>query len=175
MMHGLMIEDERVVTELVIVVLGDKFEIDVAESIQEAMAKYLKNCYDFMILDLNLPNGKGTSTIDRVHELFPDVPIVVFSGHDYPKRDIIERGAKVFVSKSDFAMDKSVLENGIYEAVATGEIIESSRRMDKRLECVDKSLKKAEMVISEMSPPPKKSPENPGGPPSGDCGPSPSP
>lgn len=56
---------------------------------------------DLLLLDLDLPDSRGTATLARVREAAPQVPVVVLSAHD--DRDhvlaAIDRGAAGFISK----------------------------------------------------------------------------
>lgn len=155
MMNMLLIEDDKSFSALVQLYL-DKFTIVVAGSIEEAREIYSKSTnFDVVALDLNLPNSKGLKTIDKIIGIIP-LPIVVISGYDFPKKDVIERGAKVFVLKSDLSKgnmtsNRAMLESAIYEAVATGELIGGYRSIDMKLGRIEESSDRALQTIANKS------------------------
>jgi DNA-binding NarL/FixJ family response regulator len=57
---------------------------------------------DLVLLDFNLPNVEGFAALVDLQERFPDLPVVIVSGHDDPDlmRESFERGALGFVPKT---------------------------------------------------------------------------
>ncbi len=58
------------------------YEIAVAESLNEALAKLESAHYDLILLDLTLPDSTGLSTLEHIVAMAPEVPTVVLTGHD---------------------------------------------------------------------------------------------
>jgi CheY-like chemotaxis protein len=59
---------------------NSKFKCSSAESILESIELLKKESFDLVILDLNLPDGKGFNTFSQIKELVPDLPILILSG-----------------------------------------------------------------------------------------------
>ena len=62
---------------------------------------------DLVVLDLSLPDGGGLTVIPRLHELLPDLSVVVLSMYDgepYPS-EALARGAQGYVSKNAAATE----------------------------------------------------------------------
>ncbi|NDY93332.1 response regulator [Ideonella livida] len=76
---------------------------------------------DLVCTDLNLPGVSGLTALVRVHEVAPDVPVVVLAGGEDPAvvRQAIEQGALGYIPKSHDSVDLSkalaqVLQGGVY-------------------------------------------------------------
>lgn len=76
---------------------------------------------DLILLDLSMPGSTGTSALERMREIFVDVPIVVISSEDDARliRQAIELGASGFVPKSSthrilISALQLILAGGIY-------------------------------------------------------------
>jgi DNA-binding NtrC family response regulator len=52
-----------------------------------------------IVLDLNLPNGKGVRLVDDFQNLHPDIPLIVISGCDVDEEKVILAGAHAFIRK----------------------------------------------------------------------------
>lgn len=50
------------------------------KSLQEAYDVYKKNNFDLVLLDLNLPDGYGPSTVQEVRKFNKSVPVIVITG-----------------------------------------------------------------------------------------------
>jgi DNA-binding NarL/FixJ family response regulator len=105
--RALVLDDHPMVAESVAAVIRSKDTlavVEVAHSLKSALA--LKNKgrkFDLIVLDLSLPDSKGIATYEAIHDAWPLVPKVVFSGlsHALLTQQCFDRGAKAFVGKSD--------------------------------------------------------------------------
>lgn len=81
----LLIEDDPTTSRLIQRILSSKSQHSLKCSVQTAstLAGALKcmnsTTFDNILLDLNLPDSDGVSTIRRIHNVSPDVPIVVLT------------------------------------------------------------------------------------------------
>lgn len=55
--------------------------------------------FDFVICDLSLPGEDGKNVISKIHQNFPRVPIIVFTGHDVCWPELQELGAVAVIQK----------------------------------------------------------------------------
>jgi len=84
----LLIEDDPGTSRLIQKILSSKSQHSLKCSIQTAstLAAALKcldsNAFDNVLLDLNLPDSNGVSTIRKIHDTNPDIPIVVLTATD---------------------------------------------------------------------------------------------
>ena len=62
---------------------GASYVVEHAVTLQAAVHNFVTQHFDVILLDLNLPDSMGISTIQRVSGLAPETPIVVLTGwHD---------------------------------------------------------------------------------------------
>jgi diguanylate cyclase (GGDEF)-like protein len=69
--------------------------------IGDAVAALDNGEFDVVLLDLNLPDGRGVECVERIQEAAPHAPIVVLSGHgdeDYAV-EILNRGVQDYLVK----------------------------------------------------------------------------
>lgn len=82
---------------------GAIYQIYNVPSLQEAAGKYSKEEFDVILLDMNLPDSTGLSTIQHLNALVPQIPIIILTGmHD--ERLAIQSaqlGAQDYIIKSE--------------------------------------------------------------------------
>lgn len=93
------------------------FDFSVVHDLATALARIDEGQVDAVLLDLTLPDSKGLSTLMRVHERAPELPIVVLSGlEDARTADTaMQTGAQEYVSKKH--LDGVVLARAVRYAV----------------------------------------------------------
>lgn len=73
------VEQDENVVEQVRVMRQDAGRVDQADTLALAKKMLLANHYDLILLDLNMPDGDGTSIIDFIQERGLLIPVVIFS------------------------------------------------------------------------------------------------
>lgn len=76
------IEDDVDLCRIVAIVLEDLADIEFAHTVLEAKDKLLKNSYDLILLDLNLPDGSGLSILRDLPQLCNNTPVIIFAAAD---------------------------------------------------------------------------------------------
>ncbi len=73
--------------------------------------------FDVVLLDINLPDGEGLSTFEKVHARAPDVPIIVLTGHDDDELagEAVRKGAQDYLVKGQ--VNGSLLGRSIRYAI----------------------------------------------------------
>lgn len=99
MARVLMIEDNPNDQKLVSMLLASTFEFSYASSLQEAYRLLESGIPDVVLLDLNLPDSRGMCTLTSIVKMYPNLPIVVWSGAD-EAADAIHAGADEFLLKN---------------------------------------------------------------------------
>lgn len=125
--HLLIVEDdEQVKTWLKLCLEGfasDRvgFIVDTAttaeeglDRIKEGLAPNDTPSVQALLLDLHLPNGEGLATLDRFRVAYPDLPIVVVSGQEYPDHAVYEHGARWFLAKP---ISREQLQEAVAEVI----------------------------------------------------------
>jgi signal transduction histidine kinase len=100
----LLVEDNAVEAQLLQELLADTvepFQVTRAELMGEAEACLRQSVPDAVLLDLTLPDSRGLVSVERVHALTPQVPIIVLTGLDDEATGIeaIRRGAQDYLIK----------------------------------------------------------------------------
>ena len=72
----------RLMREVLLNVEQFQFTVQMAKSLADGLECLAAGPVDVMLLDLSLPDSRGLDTVVRVRSQFPDVPIVVLSGHE---------------------------------------------------------------------------------------------
>ncbi len=100
----LLVDDEEVilkVTREILESLG--YQVMSANSGQEALSLFKKKYQeiDLIILDMIMPDLKGSQTYDGLKEVYPQVKVLLSSGYsiDGQAASLIERGCKAFIQK----------------------------------------------------------------------------
>lgn len=78
------VEDDQILNELIVGVLGDRCEVEHVESLKAAR-EYLGDKpgkADMILLDLVLPDGSGLDLVSEIRNRGDAVPIVIFSAHE---------------------------------------------------------------------------------------------
>lgn len=101
----LLIEDNLVDARLIQIMVTDAganaFEIERADKLATAIERLARERFDIVLLDLSLPDSHGLGTFDRVHQQFPNVPIIVMSGLDDERVAVhaVHEGAQDYLVK----------------------------------------------------------------------------
>jgi DNA-binding NtrC family response regulator len=91
---------------------------------------------DVVLLDLNLPDGSGLGTFEKVHAEAPDVPVIMLTGHDDDEVAVaaVQKGAQDYLVKDE--VTGSLLGKSIRHAIERQKLlsqIEHSRKEIKTL------------------------------------------
>lgn len=101
----LLVEDSKSYSNIFKVLLENKnFEVDQAFTLKKAKDKLLTNSYEYILLDLILPDGEGLELLETLSEYTNNkgTKFIVLSGeHDIQKRNyLFEHGIIEYFSKS---------------------------------------------------------------------------
>ena len=80
------VEDDVEFAKLVSIQIDNWVSMDLATDLAMANRKIRENHYDLILLDLFLPDGSGEALWESLHLSQADVPIVILSGHEVPRR-----------------------------------------------------------------------------------------
>lgn len=101
MMKLLLVEDDNdIATSLQYFLNNNGYNVDIALTYQEAKLKIYQNTYDFYILDIALPDGKGTDLFNKfIKEL--KKPTIFLTANDSEETivDSLESGAEDYITK----------------------------------------------------------------------------
>lgn len=98
----LIIDDEVDICFLLSGILKKRsFDVSFANSLEEGLSKLALVKPSLLFLDINLPDGSGLETIEKVKKDRPDVKIIMISAFDSLKERLVanEKGADLFIGK----------------------------------------------------------------------------
>ena len=80
-----------------------EFAIETAESLADGLDCLNSRSFDLVLLDLGLPDSRGIETVQEVHVVSPNVPIVVLTGLDDEQTGLeaIRNGAEDYLVKGE--------------------------------------------------------------------------
>lgn len=106
-MHILLVDDHPLFSEGLAAFLSasrSRWTLRRAETATAALETFkAEKPIDLVILDLNLPDADGLSTLQALKHLSPDTPVIVLSARDDNEavRDVLARGGDGYVCKNE--------------------------------------------------------------------------
>ena len=115
----LVVDDEDIVREPISAMLQHLgFKVDTAESGDEALEKFKKNPYSFLLTDIRMPGIDGLELIRIIKHKYPETCAIAMTGYtrEYKYVETINAGATDFVNKP-FGMEEieAKFKRGIIE------------------------------------------------------------
>lgn len=91
----------------------DQFEVSHVERLQQAITALDRGVFDFVLLDLSLPDSNGLETIRPILALRPELPLVVMSGlgDQILALEAVKAGAQDYLVKGrfdDYSLPRSI-------------------------------------------------------------------
>jgi CheY-like chemotaxis protein len=82
---------------------AEDYEVQIAQSVEEALAKAHAEAFDLYVLDKRLPDGSGTDLCRMLNEGTPGVPCMFYTGDAYEinRQEAFAAGARAYVPKPD--------------------------------------------------------------------------
>ncbi len=105
------VEDDSDFAHLVSLQVSNWIDMDLAVDLSSAFEKIRLNHYDLILLDLFLPDGHGETLWETIHLAQPDVPIVILSGHEVPRKLADNVAAVLHKDESTLTRVVSTLHN----------------------------------------------------------------
>ena len=101
MKHLLIVDDERGSRESLKAIFGKDCELSLAASADEAVARLSERRVDLVLLDVIMPRKDGLAFLKEIHELYPDMPVIMVSASTSvrPVVEAIRDGAYDYVTK----------------------------------------------------------------------------
>jgi two-component system, OmpR family, phosphate regulon sensor histidine kinase PhoR len=127
----LVVDDEKVVRDGCHRVLtGKGYTVRLAENGQEAMDMLSAEPIDMVLLDLKMPGMSGEEVLDRVNGLYPDIPVIVITGHGTIDTAVecMKKGAYDFITKP-FQIDQFLLT--INRAAKSTQLAKRARKFEQ--------------------------------------------
>lgn len=102
--HVLYVDDHEDSAEMFRLILSSPgYEVEIAQTVAEALERAKSGKFDLYVLDKRLPDGSGTDLCRKLNELTPGVPCIFYTGDAYEvhRLEAIAAGADAYVAKPD--------------------------------------------------------------------------
>ena len=86
---------------LKLMLAGEDLEVEIAHSVEQALAKARVSSFDLYVLDKRLPDGSGTDLCRMLNLATPGVPCIFYTGDTYEihRQEALAAGAREYVAK----------------------------------------------------------------------------
>lgn len=86
-----------------LIVSSPDYEVETAQTVQEALERAKSGNFDLYVLDKRLPDGSGTDLCIMLNVLTPGVPCIFYTGDAYEvhREEALAAGAHAYVPKPD--------------------------------------------------------------------------
>ncbi len=162
MIRVLIIDDHAIIREGLKLMLSETHDIaavDEAANGEQGLDKVLKNDYDVILLDITMPGRGGIDALKDIHNVKPDIPILILSMHpeeQYALR-VLKAGGSGYLTKQCAPQEvidaiRKVVSGGKYISDSlTEELVreigtDSEKPLIKRLS--DREFQVFEMIAS---------------------------
>jgi two-component system response regulator HydG len=83
MTNILVVDDDIMICRIVQRMLsGEQYNIQISQSVADALAAIEKSPFDVYVMDYKLPDGSGLDIAERIRSKWGTVPIILISGYD---------------------------------------------------------------------------------------------
>jgi len=95
------VDDESGIRQMIALCFQNNFRVSCVENVEEACKKLVLEPFDAIISDVMMPGEDGISFLGRVHDSWPEIPVVLMTGHAQLQMAVeaIKKGAFDFVCK----------------------------------------------------------------------------
>src|SRR6202048_2044825 len=96
--------DARLITNALQDDAHEGLQIECVKKLSDGLDRIHKGKVRGVIVDIELPNGRGVAAFERLHAAAPHVPILILSGveNENVAKQAVDRGAQDYLLKSNF-------------------------------------------------------------------------
>ena len=130
----LVVDDEPSISELLKKMLSKwGFHVDTANCLLDARNMLKCRPYSLVLTDIVMPGESGLDLLEHIHLDYPDIPVILISGHAELDMaiDAVKKGAFDFLNKP---FDTHILKRRLNEAIEYFETIQQERQTRSLLE-----------------------------------------
>ncbi len=154
----LVIDDEKAIRKTLVEILSyEGFAAEEASDGEEGLQKLSANKYDLVLCDIKMPKVDGIEFLEKAKQQFPELPIIMISGHGNIDTAVeaVKKGAFDYISKPpDLNRLLITLRNAIDNKELREETKVLKRKVSKVQEMIGESapIKKIKDTIAKVAP-----------------------
>ena len=124
--------DVELVREILLQPEGEPVQLEAAGSLRAGFERLSQGNIDLVLLDLGLPDSKGMATVVKTYSEYPEIPIVVLTGHEDQAlgAQALQSGAQDYLSKGK--IDHQVFVRSIRYAIERNRLVLALERSKER-------------------------------------------
>lgn len=126
-------------------------EVEHADRLSAALDRLAKGNLDVILLDLNLPDGRGLDLFLKIRAAAPAIPIVVLTAtfeEEELAADLLRKGAQDYLDKGE--VDGRILSHAIRYAVERNRVEQALLAKLKEMEFMNRIMMDREEKIIEL-------------------------
>jgi len=158
-------EDSRLIEEMLKEVENPAFELHQSKRLSDGLRCLVRDGFDILLLDLNLPDSVGLDTFFSVYEQAPEIPIVILSGFDDEETAIkaVSEGAQDYLMKGQvnspllsrsisYAIERKLIEDElIRHRYYLNELVEKrTEELERANKYLQEEINEKETLIEEI-------------------------
>jgi DNA-binding NtrC family response regulator len=100
--HILVVDDEPMIChQLQRLYARSGYTVELATTAEQALSRLEKRDIDLVVTDVRLPGMSGVELTMKIHEIYPDVPVIVITGYAAIEHavEVLKRGASDYIVK----------------------------------------------------------------------------
>lgn len=143
----LVIDDERSIRNTLKDILSlEGHKVDTAEDGEQGYNTAANSKYDAVFCDIKMPKMDGLEVLDKLHENFPDIPIVMISGHGDIETavDSIKKGAFDYIQKP---LDLNRLLVTLRNALDKSSLVSTAKTLKKKVNTKYKMIGESPSIV----------------------------
>ncbi len=154
----LVIDDERSIRNTLSDILSlEGHKVDVAEDGEQGFKKASESKFDAVFCDIKMPKMDGLEVLAKLHDSFPELPIVMISGHgDIDTAvDSIKKGAFDYIQKPlDLNRLLVTLRNALDRSTLVAETKTLKKKVNTKYKMIGETpeMKKVKEMIDRVAP-----------------------
>ena len=154
----LVIDDERSIRNTLSDILSlEGHKVDVAEDGEQGFKKASESKFDAVFCDIKMPKMDGLEVLAKLHDSFPELPIVMISGHgDIDTAvDSIKKGAFDYIQKPlDLNRLLVTLRNALDRSTLVAETKTLKKKVNTKYKMIGETpeMKKVKVMIERVAP-----------------------
>ena len=144
----LVVDDDHDILSFITTLLNNYgYSVISCESGQEALGKFQGNAIDVVLTDIIMPNMSGTELLGKIHEEYPNVPVILMTGYAdlHTAVDAIKKGVFDFIIKP---YDPEQIMRSLEKALRNKRMVEMEKIYKQLLEEFNQEI---ENLISERT------------------------
>ncbi|MBR5983316.1 MAG: sigma-54-dependent Fis family transcriptional regulator [Bacteroidales bacterium] len=154
----LVIDDERSIRNTLSDILGlEGHKVDVAEDGEQGFKKASETKFDAVFCDIKMPKMDGMEVLAKLHDSFPELPIVMISGHGDIDTAVesIKKGAFDYIQKPlDLNRMLVTLRNALDRSTLVTETKTLKKKVNSKYKMIGETpeMKKVKEMIDRVAP-----------------------